>query len=228
MSYPVPKNEQARLDALRQYDIMDTGTEQCFDDLTQLAATICGTPTSLMTLLDQERQWFKSKVGMEACETKRDVAFCSHTIVNKDKLTIVNDATSDERFRDNTLVTKSPHIRFYAGAPLVTPEGHALGSLCVIDYEARQLSDSQKDALRRLARQVVAQLELRRTSRQLAESLRTVHELRTLVPVCSYCKSVRDDDGYWRKLEHYIRDHQNADVSHGICPACEEKIHREL
>lgn len=164
------EDEAKRMAALRQYDLLDTLPEQSLDDLTTLAAHICGAPISLISLIDEKRQWFKSKTGtISADETARDVSFCGHAIQGHD-LFIVPDAYNDERFHDNPLVTGDPHIRFYAGTPLETPSGHNVGMLCVIDHVPRELSQSQQDALRILGRQVMAQLELRRQSRELAES----------------------------------------------------------
>lgn len=158
---PVPKNELKRLNVLWQYDVLDTVPEALFDDLTELAALICEAPIALISLIDEDRQWFKSKVGTSMTQTRRDISFCGHAI-NQTDLFIVPDATRDKRFAKNPLVLNDPKVRFYAGAPLITPDGYALGSLCVIDQVPRMLREDQKRALRILARHVVSQLELRK------------------------------------------------------------------
>ena len=154
--------------ALHGYDVLDTPPELGFDDLTHLAARICQTPTALVTLIDEHRQWFKSLRGFTTTETKRDLAFCAYSILQRDVM-VVPDATKDPRFADNALVTGAPHIRFYAGAPLITAAGFALGSLAVIDYVPRQVSAEQIEELQALGRQAVAQLELRRKLREQQE-----------------------------------------------------------
>lgn len=168
--YPVPTNEADRLRALRSYKILDTKPEVRFDELTQLAAIICGVPISLITLIDADRQWFKSKVGLELEETPRTQAFCTHAIMQP-QMFVVEDATKDQRFANNPLVTGDPHIRFYAGAPLATSDGHLLGTMCVIDREPRKLTPDQMKALEILGRQVIANMELRSNLRELTAAL---------------------------------------------------------
>jgi PAS domain S-box-containing protein len=169
-SAPLPENEASRLRDLQQYQVLDTQPEEAFDDLTALAAQICETPIALVSLVDAHRQWFKSKAGIDVQETPRDIAFCAHAI-HGDDLFVVPDTTQDQRFADNPLVTADPNIRFYAGMPLVTPTGHALGTLCVIDRAPKQITVDQMTVLRILGRQVVNLLELRRQRGELHRSL---------------------------------------------------------
>jgi anti-sigma regulatory factor (Ser/Thr protein kinase) len=204
----VALDEASRLAALRRYRILDTEPERGFDDLTLLASHICGTPIALISLVDADRQWFKSRVGMTTSETSRAVSFCTHAITRPD-IFIVPDTTADERLRDNPQVTGEEHIRFYAGAPLLTREGHALGTLCVIDRVPRTLTPEQIEALDALRRQAEAQLELRRNlieleaalverdraeSRQaelvadLRRSCEDIRRLSGLIPYCSTCQ----------------------------------------
>src|SRR5262249_53631559 len=167
---PVPRNEVDRLRALRSYKILDTKPEERFDELTQLAALICGVPISLISLVDQDRQWFKSKFGLDMNETPRAQAFCTHAIMQPEMF-VVPDAAADKRFAQNPLVTGDPHIRFYAGAPLATRNGHLLGTLCVIDRQPHTLTKEQKTALEILARQVIANIELWNNLRELKDGL---------------------------------------------------------
>lgn len=162
---PQLPNESGRLVELERYGILDTPRDPLLDNITQTAADICGTPIALISLIDSTRQWFKSSVGMPVRETSRDQAFCTHAILEPDKLMEIEDTALDERFHDNPLVVGEPMIRFYAGKPLVTPEGFALGTLCVIDNKPLRLSSSQQNALCRLAQIVIDLFNERRASR---------------------------------------------------------------
>jgi len=201
-------NEKARLQALRKYRILDTDPEKAFDDLTILASHICETPVALISLIDSDRQWFKSKVGVNISETPREVSFCSRAI-EQSELFVVPDASKDPRFSSNPFVVSEPKIRFYAGAPFCSSDGHPLGTLCVVDLVPRELSPGQENALLALSRQVQAQFELRknlmelrvalderdraeterdRTIVDLREALEHVQRLSGLLPACSACR----------------------------------------
>ncbi len=182
MNRQKPKDEQAWLAALERYGVMDTSAEADFDDFTQLASQICQTPIALISLVDELRQWFKSRFGLEVCETPRNLSFCQH-VIQKDEVGLVEicDTLDDPRFRDNPLVTGEPHIRFYAGAPLITPDGHVVGTLCVIDHAPRRLTTRQRDGLARLAHQVISQLELRRSRQDLKRELSARRKAETLL-----------------------------------------------
>ena len=180
MRYPVPQNEPKRLKVLWDYEVLDTVPEGIFDDLTELAALICGAPISLVSLVDEDRQWFKSKFGTSVSETSRDISFCAHALSGQGLL-IVPNATRDRRFSSNPMVVSDPKIRFYAGAPLVTPDGYVLGTLCVLDTKPRDLRPEHKEALELLARHVVSLLEYRRRSRAASSQARKVPISRTKV-----------------------------------------------
>jgi GAF domain-containing protein len=219
MRAPLPPDEAARLDALARYHLFDDGAKHDLDDITKLAGFICQSPIAVVTLVDRDRQRFKAKVGLDGDETHRDHAFCAHTILSSEVL-VVEDATQDVRFRDNPLVTGNPNIRFYAGAPLVTSDNFKLGSLCVLDRVPRKITAAETSALEALSRLVMTELELRRSSRELAESLEHVKLLSGLLPICSYCKDIRDEEGRWNRLEEYVGDRTTAEFSHGLCPKC--------
>jgi signal transduction histidine kinase/CheY-like chemotaxis protein len=183
---PPTVDEAARLKSLYDYDILDTKAEKIFDDITQLVAQICNMPISLISLVDSERQWCKSKIGLAPQQTSKDIAFCTHAIHQK-KVFEVEDTLHDERFFDNPLVTSTPNIRFYAGTPLVSPDGHVIGTLCVIDNKPNKLTQDQRQALEVLGRSVISQMELRKNNKilKLANEHKTEflsnmsHELRT-------------------------------------------------
>jgi GAF domain-containing protein len=213
----LPADEKERVRTLQLYKVLDTGAEKTLDDLTRLAANICGTPIALISLVDEKRQWFKSKVGLDASETPRDIAFCAHAILD-DKVFMVEDTARDNRFADNPLVTQAPNIRFYAGAPLKVADGHALGTLCVIDRTPRHLSDDQQQALETLRQAVVTQLELRR-------ALADFDAVQKMLRMCAWCRNVQDADGAWRPLQDYVQSTET--VTHGMCPACVKATEKE-
>jgi two-component system, sensor histidine kinase and response regulator len=197
MSVPLPSNEDARLNALQRYDILDTGPEEAFDDITLLASQICCTKIAMISLIDRNRQWFKSKVGTTTNETPRDMTFGAYGIL-KPEVMVVQDALLDDRFAANALASEGPGTRFYAGAPLITPDGHALGMLCVNGPEARTLSPEQNWGLQALSRQAMAQLELRRSLAELASARD------------SALKARRAKSQFLTNLSHEIRTQMNG------------------
>jgi two-component system, NtrC family, sensor kinase len=174
---PIPKDEKQRLAALHGYDILDTPPEKIFDSITVLASHVCETPIALLVLIDQDRQWFKARVGVRLKETPREFAFCAHTIMQR-ALFIIPDATQDKRFLANPLVASGPQYRFYAGAPLVTPDNRALGTLCVIDKMRRTLTPDQKKDLLALSRLAMTELELRRSLLKERRMKKPIHSRR--------------------------------------------------
>ena len=200
---PLPADEDARLEALRAYGILDTPPEKQVDDLVQLAATICGTPMAIVSLLDTNRQWFKARVGLDACETPRDQAFCGYAILGDEPL-IVENAAEDPRFADNELVSGEMHLRFYAGIPLRNAEGHAFGTLCVLDTEPRTIPPEKVAALRILARAVLDQIELRRqiaeaeTQRAAREATQKHFDRLFSLSLDLFC--VASTDGYFKEI----------------------------
>ncbi len=188
----IPKDEANRLKALERYRVMDTPSEDAFDGLTTLVARILDVPIALVSLVDANRQWFKSRYGLDAPETPRDISFCGHAVADQDLL-VVPDAFEDERFHDNPLVTGDPRVRFYAGFPLKTPDGHVLGTLCAIDHNARQISDEQLDTLKILGRQVVDQLELRRQL-LLGKDYEQLFDNSNVLP------AIADFEGFFRRI----------------------------
>ena len=166
---PIPANEAARQARLERLGVLDTLPQPAFDHITEIAANICGTPVALISLVDRERQWFKSRVGLETSQTSREASFCGHAILEPEQLLVVEDTSRDQRFADNPLVLGDPRIRFYAGAPIVTDDGYALGTVCVIDQRPRVLQADQRAALRALASLVSTLLEHERLHREEAQ-----------------------------------------------------------
>lgn len=212
-------DEAARLDTLRQYQVLDTGAVEAYDELTRLASFVCSTPMAWISLLDRDCPWIKARLGLAAAVAPRDDVFCADAVLRQ-QLLVVEDAATDARYADHPLVLADPYIRFFAGAPLITPAGHALGTLCVMDHKPRQLSSEQLTALQALADQVMRLLEWHRIGHLLAEGNLTIHTLRCLLPMCSWCKGIRDDAGNWLRVEDYLQNCVGVTTTHGICPTC--------
>ena len=182
----LPLNEEERLKVLNTYDVLDTLPEEDYDGITAIAASICNTPIALVSIIDKNRQWFKSHHGLAAKETPREFSFCAHGILNPDELFIINDATKDARFVDNPLTTGDPHVIFYAGAPLNSSEGFPLGTLCVIDNKPNTLNEKQQQSLKLLAKQAVKLLELRKKNKELLKSNEEINRLNSQLNQFSY------------------------------------------
>lgn len=174
---PLPDNEVDRIKALKEYKLLDTLPEEVYDDITRIATEITGTPIALLSLIDSDRQWFKSRQGMGVSETPREYSFCAHAILDPDEMFIIEDARYDERFHDNPLTTGDPHVVFYAGIPVLDSAGHAFGTLCVIDSRPRTLPDNKIMALKALAKLVNVHFELRKTRHDLEQIHNTLNEM---------------------------------------------------
>ncbi len=210
------RDEKKRLASLNKYSVLDKQEEAIFDQLTKLASIICETPISLISLIDEDRQWFKSHIGLDTRETPRHMAFCNHAIKG-DGAFIVEDAREDERFAANPLVTGDPNIKFYAGYPLNSREGEKLGTLCVIDQKPKKLTEMQVSALKTLSEAVQSLLENRRYKIE-------VENLQKMIPMCAWCKKIRiedEDDSHWLSWEELQT--RVGSITHGICPTCKEK-----
>jgi PAS domain S-box-containing protein len=192
MAYPIPNNEKARLNALRKYQLLDSISEEEFDKYTELASLICNTPISLVSLIDENRQWFKSNQGLTVSETPRELAFCAHAIMDQ-QIFEIEDATKDDRFKHNVLVTGNPNIRFYAGYPLIDPEGFALGTLCVIDATPKVLNEKQKRGLQLLGENVVKLIVERRQKAEMANFEKLFHVAKDLICIAGL-------DGMFKKV----------------------------
>ena len=193
---------------------MDTAAEKYYDDLTHLAASICDSPISLISLVDEKRQWFKSKVGLSVSETPKEYAFCAHAIQQND-IMIVEDALEDSRFKNNPLVLGDPKIRFYAGAPLMVKDGVSLGTLCVIDRKPRSLSDNQKESLSTLSQAIVAQLKYKKAYEQL-------DKLDHILEYCEKCRKIELYETFgseWETLHNHLIS--SVPVPKGKCSMCE-------
>ena len=179
-SAPLPPNESARLKSLSEHQLLDTLPEEVYDDITRIASEICGTPIALLTIIDEKRQWFKSKQGLDINETPREHSFCAHAILNPEETFVVPDARYDERFHNNPLTTGEPHVVFYAGVPIKDANGFPLGTLCVIDSRPRELPEQKLDSLKALAKLVNAHFQLRKLKIEQEE---TQNKLRVAQPL---------------------------------------------
>jgi len=207
MRASLPYNESDRLDALRKYQILDTADEAAYEDLVMLAASICGTSCAAISLLDEYRMWFKARRGLDFREVDRDLSFCAHAILRPEQVLVVPDAANDPRFADNDLVKGRTQFKFYAGAPLINPEGFPLGTLCVIDNKAKPISAAQVDALRALSRQVIDQLEFRRAKLMLRDQADNLMKAKEEAKAASKAKSV-----FLANISHEIRTPMNGVV----------------
>lgn len=205
---PLPLNESERQAALNSYQILDTECEAAFDDLTSLAVQIAGTPIALVSFVDGHRQWFKSRHGLSATETPREYAFCAHAILEAGP-TVVQDSLADPRFVNNPLVTGEPHVRFYAGTPLVDRQGHALGTLCVLDHVPRVMSDSQLASLQMLGRQVMRLLEMRRARDVSSTAVTAKSDF-----ILAHCKDMRASVNGIAKMAALLQQTLLSDAQH--------------
>lgn len=234
---PVPSNEPQRLARLTSFNILDSLPQPAFDHIAVLASTICETPIGLVSLVDQNRQWFKARIGMRSSETARELAFCGHAILDPDDVMVVEDATLDERFRDNPLVEGDPNIRFYAGAPIVTMDGLAMGTVCAIGHEPRTLSDHQRNALKSLAALVLNLMEREEIHQKLVrahgrEQLRK-EEIQASVNAAGLDLLSYVDTSYTYRfvnrtyLRYWNRDFDNI-VGHSISDLIGEDLFRDV
>jgi GAF domain-containing protein len=227
MKAATPANEGTRLQALHQYQILDTKREQDYDDLVELAAHLAECPMAVVSLVAEDRQWFKACIGVTEQQTSREISFCAHAILTPEQPLIVPDTHHDARFAENSNVLGGPQIRFYAGFPLVTVAGHALGTLCVMDRRPRSIETVPMKYLATIARQVTQLMELRRVSKGLAQALQHASTLEGLLPICCQCKAIKDETGKWLRLEGYVMARTPAKFTHGFCPECATKLYPE-
>ena len=222
-----PLLDPERLRALRATGLLEDEPSEALERLTRLASRIIDAPVSLVSMVDEDRQVFAAEVGLEEPwasrgETPLAYSFCQHVVRNRDAL-VVGDATEDDRVRDNPSIEELG-VRSYAGMPMTTADGHVLGSFCVIDDRPREWSEGELEILRDLASAAVTEIELRRTADALERALSKIRTLEGLIPLCAWCRKVRDDAGYWQELERYVREKAGVEITHGICPSCAEEM----
>ncbi len=216
-------DDAERLRALAETGLLDEDPQPALDRLTRLASRVLDAPVSLVSLVDDHRQFFASQLGLgEPVASRRETplshSFCQHVVTSGENL-VVADAPSDPRVSGNRAI-EDLRVQAYAGVPLRTAEGHVLGSFCVIDHEPRDWTSDELEILSDLAAGCITEIELRRAVGALARAQERIRTLRGLIPVCSWCRRIRDDAGYWNDLERYVETHTDARVSHGICPSC--------
>jgi hypothetical protein len=212
-------HEQARLDALRGYGILDSEPERRFDDIAKLAAAALDMPIAMVSLVDDKRQWSMAAVGIARDEVPRAHSFCTHAIT-QDWTLVIDDASVDARVSATPIVSGPTQARFYAGAPLITPEGHRVGTVCVIDRVPRTLSRRELEMLASIARQTIELLEHRLTAARLGAAQARLQTMATLIPICSHCRKVRDEANQWLTLERLVQAKTGSRFTHGICPDC--------
>lgn len=214
-----PSHEQARLDALHRYGILDSEPERRFDDIAKLAAAALDMPIAMVSFVDDERQWSMASVGIARGDVPRAQSFCTHAIT-QDWLLVIEDTSVDTRVNATVMVSGPAQARFYAGAPLITPEGQRVGTVCVMDQAPRTLARRELDILAGLARQTIELLEHRLTAARLADAQQRLQTMATLIPICSHCRKVRDEGNHWLTLERLVQAKTGSRFTHGICPDC--------
>lgn len=229
VNIPTNKNGRQRLTTLHRYQILDSVSERTYEDIVKLAAHIIDAPIAAILQVENEHHLLKTAVGVRGAESflLNTHKFCDETMSEPDVM-VVEDTICDERFALNPLVTSGPQIRFYAGAPLAMPDGLGLGSLCVMDTKPRRVGRREKEMLQSLARMVMTTMDLHRVSDALAAEVMKVKNLSGLLPICSGCKNIRNDGGYWQRVECYVQENSLAEFTHGMCPHCAKKYFPSL
>jgi hypothetical protein len=221
---PATKSVRRRLTTLHRYQILDSVSERTYEDIVKLAAHIFEAPIAALLHVENDQHLLKTAVGVRGAESflLNTHTFCDETMAEPDVM-VVEDTICDERFALNPLVTSGPQIRFYAGAPLAMPDGLGHGSLCVMDVKPRRVGRREKEMLQSLARMVMTTMDLHRVTDALANEVTKVKNLSGLLPICSGCKNIRNDGGYWQRVECYVQENSSAEFTHGMCPDCAEK-----
>ena len=209
---------------LHRYQILDTVSDRTYEDIVKLAAHIFEAPIAAILQVDDGQHRLKTSVGVRGSESfsMHTQTFCEETM-HENEVLVIEDVAMDERFIQNPIVTSGPQIRFYIGAPLAMPDGLGLGSLCVMDSKPRRVERREKEMLQSLARMVMTTMELNRVSDALAEEVTKVKNLAGLLPICSGCKNIRNDGGYWQRVESFMQENSALEFTHGMCPPCAAK-----